>query len=542
MDVETLREHISASLSIPKNHLTLGLTNLINQSKDLATLLKHKKLPDAPYSDLQINSILLMLSTLDTNREFTLNNSHAYESDGTERWVGVGEREGRVFSSLVSSRNFGLGHGMGRSGDIMEPQPKAVGSSILVQLTKILVLDCMKRGAGLKGGPKGPVQNGLILPMCTGMSVALVLSSLREIASVGTIVSDIDATSDEKTSESIPPPPKDIVLWSRIDQKSCFKAVLSAGYQCVVVPTAIDDDSDSVVSDLQAMRQNLEQYRGRVLAVITTTSCFAPRVPDQIDEISKLCADENVAHVINNAYGLQCHTTVKLINRACVVGRVDAIICSTDKNFLVPVGGAIITSPNEQVIQKISKVYAGRASSAPILDLFITLLSMGLSGYKRLQDERQKLMFEFQSKFEEVALKYNERALVCPKNTISYGITLDSLSQPIEGETADSIRKAEVTSLFGSMLFTRCVSGTRVVSKGQSKIISGHNFIGFGSSTEDFPHSYLTAACAIGLTNAEMDEFFIRLDKCFSDFWAKRKKEVKRRLKKESAVQVTEMS
>jgi len=202
---------------------------------------------------------------------------------------------------------------------------------------------------------------------------------------------------------------------------------------------------------------------------------------------------------------------------------------------LVPVGGAIITSPDETVIQKVSKVYAGRASSAPILDLFITLLSMGLSGYKRLLSEREQLVVDFTSKLEEVALKYNERALVCPKNTISYGITLDTLCQPIEGETADSIRKGEVTSLFGSMLFTRCVSGTRVVSKGQSKTISGHNFIGFGSSTEDFPHSYLTAACAIGLTRSEMDEFFLRLDKCFNDFWSKRKKEVKRRLKKQNS-------
>ena len=69
-----------------------------------------------------------------------------HNSTAAGRWVGVGEREGRIYSSLVSSRNFGLGHGMGRSGDIMEPQPKAVGSSILVQLTKHLVIDAMIRG------------------------------------------------------------------------------------------------------------------------------------------------------------------------------------------------------------------------------------------------------------------------------------------------------------------------------------------------------------------------------------------------------------
>ncbi len=512
MDPETLKEHLS-QLDIPKNHLNLGLTNIINQSKALATLLKHKKLPDIPFSDIQIQSILLTLSSLDTNREFT------HSSGVTERWVGVGEREGRIYSSLVSSRNFGMGHGMGRSGDIMEPQPKAVGSSILVQLTKYLVLDCMKRGAGLRGDQGGPVKYGLVLPMCTGMSIALALSSLRD--------NDKDSSGADKGVDGELVVKKDIVLWSRIDQKSCFKAVLSAGFKCVVVPTKID--GDMVVTDCDSLQEHMTKYKGRVLCVITTASCFAPRVTDQLDEVSKLCESEDIAHVINNAYGLQCKKTVKLINRACVVGRVDAIICSTDKNFMVPVGGAIITSPNEKIIQTVSKVYAGRASSAPILDLFITLLSMGLGGYTKLLEERNRIMVDFQRKFEEVAKKYGERLLHCPNNTISYGITLDTLSRSIEGENDDSINEGKITSSFGSMLFTRCVSGTRVVSVGSSKNISGQNFAGFGSSTEAFPHSYLTAACAIGLTEDEMDEFFNRLDKCFKDFWAKRKKEAKKR-------------
>jgi O-phospho-L-seryl-tRNASec:L-selenocysteinyl-tRNA synthase len=58
--------------------------------------------------------------------------------------------------------------------------------------------------------------------------------------------------------------------------------------------------------------------------VLSTTSCFAPRQPDAIDEIAKLCKEFNVAHVINNAYGLQCPLITKLINRAVVVGHVDA--------------------------------------------------------------------------------------------------------------------------------------------------------------------------------------------------------------------------
>jgi hypothetical protein len=38
-------------------------------------------------------------------------------------WCGVGEREGRVYSSLVVQIHFGLSHGMGHCEDIAEPQP-----------------------------------------------------------------------------------------------------------------------------------------------------------------------------------------------------------------------------------------------------------------------------------------------------------------------------------------------------------------------------------------------------------------------------------
>jgi O-phospho-L-seryl-tRNASec:L-selenocysteinyl-tRNA synthase len=174
-----------------------------------------------------------------------------------------------------------------------------------------MTLDALRRGSGLNA--KGPAANGILLPLCTGMSMSLVLSSLR--------------TDDSQ---------KNIVLWSRIDQKSCFKAISSAGLVCVVVPTRVD--GDAVVTDMEAMQEAMDQYGSRVLAVITTASCFAPRVPDAVDKVAKLCAEKEVYHVINNAYGLQCAQTSKLINRACVVGRVDAIVCSTDKNFLVPVG------------------------------------------------------------------------------------------------------------------------------------------------------------------------------------------------------------
>jgi len=332
MDAHELLSSFQA-LKIPKTHASVGIANLIASNNQYKTLFVNRRLPDQGWSDVQIQSFIFMLATLDTNNKGM-----------NGRWCGVGEREGRVYSSLVATRHYGLSHGMGRSGDITEPQPKALGSTVLVKLTLLLVMDAIRRATGLDA--KGPAKHGILLPLCTGMSMALVLSTLRQQGD-GSI--------------------KNVVLWSRIDQKSCYKAILTAGFKCVVVPTELQ--GDQVVTDISAMERLLQQYDGKVLAVITTTSCFAPRVPDRVDFVAKLCAAANVAHVINHAYGLQCEATCKLLNRATVVGRVDAIVCSTDKNFLVPVGGAIVMSPNEGMITNLGKVYAGRASSAPILEI-----------------------------------------------------------------------------------------------------------------------------------------------------------------------------
>ena len=173
---------------------------------------------------------------------------------------------------------------------------------------------------------------------------------------------------------------------------------------------------------------------------------------------------------------------------------------------------------------------AGRASSSPIVDLFITLLSMGLHGYKRLLKEREDMLRTFPTRLQEVAEKHNERILACPLNTISFGITLDSLARPRkENETDDEYTKSiskEISS-FGAMLFSRCVSGTRVIPRGEVKNMGGHEFVGFGSSTSNFSHAYMTAACAIGVSSQELDEFFCRLDKTLKEFATKRKKATK---------------
>ena len=186
-------------------------------------------------------------------------------------------------------------------------------------------------------------------------------------------------------------------------------------------------------------------------------------------------------------------------------------------------------SPDKVSIQTVGKVYAGRASSAPVVDLFITLLSMGLNGYRRLLTDRKERLGPFRERLGDIANKYGELLLECPTNTISLGITLNKLARPrMDDETEEQYLQSvgEDISYFGAMLFSRCVSGTRVVPRGQTKTMGGQEFVGFGSSTDNFPHAYMTAACAIGLSQEEIDDFFVKLDRGFQEFKTKQAKKM----------------
>lgn len=89
--------------------------------------------------------------------------------------VGVGEREARVYSQLVARRHYRFAHGIGRSGDIAEPQPKAAGSSLMAKITSFMARDAL-RIAGLDR-----MKSCVVLPMATGMSVTLILLTLRSM-------------------------------------------------------------------------------------------------------------------------------------------------------------------------------------------------------------------------------------------------------------------------------------------------------------------------------------------------------------------------
>lgn len=89
---------------IGESYKSIAGDNLNSFSKNVKILLTQRQLPTQGWSDLEIESLLLQLSMMDTNN--------------FKNKSGVGEREGRVFSSLVQKRNFHLGHGIGRSGTV----------------------------------------------------------------------------------------------------------------------------------------------------------------------------------------------------------------------------------------------------------------------------------------------------------------------------------------------------------------------------------------------------------------------------------------
>ena len=86
------------------------------------------------------------------------------------------------------------------------------------------------------------------------------------------------------------------MIWSRIDQKSCFKSILTAGLEPVVLELV--RVGDELQTDLAGLRAKLAQLEAEsVLCVFSTTSCFAPRAHDSLPEIAQICQDTNIPHI-----------------------------------------------------------------------------------------------------------------------------------------------------------------------------------------------------------------------------------------------------
>lgn len=95
-------------------------------------------------------------------------------------------------------------------------------------------------------------------------------------------------------------------------------------------------------------------------------------------ELGRLCKKYDVPHIVNNAYGIQSNKCMNIIEEVRIEltvyydiisnmikahrqSRVDAFIQSTDKNFLVPVGGSVVVSCNESFIREVAQTYPGKS-------------------------------------------------------------------------------------------------------------------------------------------------------------------------------------
>ena len=449
-----------ASTLVSPTYLTQAISSRNNVSALIKDLLAQRRIPEEGWSEETIEMFL---------REVSLWDSNNFPSQSC-----VGEREGRCLSSIVSRRHWKLIHGIGRSGDVNAEQPKAAGSSFLLNLTRILVRDLLKNVFGMYNVPKEIV----VLPIATGMSIMMGMTAITQMHySVGQGVDRVN------------------VIWSRIDQKSCIKAMTSnPALKLHIVEQCVNSEG-ILVTDFEAISALITHLGGslNIHSIVLTTSTFAPRTPDNVPIISKICHTNDIPLVVNNAYGLQCTKCTHLITEAIRIGgRVDLVVSSTDKNLLVPVGGAILFGP---IASRINKIYPGRASISPILDVLITILQIGKRKFIQLLQDRIEMFNYLKS---QLATLKNVSILPNSKNNISLALEVKHTEQHI-----------------GTQLFMRNISGARFfVQNDTHTTIDQYSFKNFGCHTSvPICKEYLNVACAIGMKKEEIDRFIQQMIK-----------------------------
>ena len=425
--------------TIPKHMLHHGLTVLTTQNKPIKNLFEQRRVPEKGLEDDIIERFLSLLSLMDTDKDPLA--------------ARIGEREARVASKLISQLSAGFNHGVGRSGDLVASQPKAPGGSLMYYFSNKLAFDALKR-LGLPN-----IRDAYVVPIATGMTLALILCAVRG-----------------KTG-------KREVVYPRVDHKSPLKGMEMVNMEPKIVDGTVFGDAVRVpIEDVK------RAVRKETAAIVSTTTFFPPREPDEVKEISKLAEELDVFHVINNAYGVQSREIMRMIRGAIDAGRVDAIIQSTDKNFLTPVGGSIIASPNEDFLNRISESYPGRATAAPIVQFLAAILSLGVQGYQELRDEQEANRKLLGTVMQELAQKHGERVLDT-YNPIAAAMTLTKMD----------------AKTVGHHLYTMRVTGPRVLEPTD-----------FGVCCPCYTSPYITMNAAIGCTKGDIETAIRRLDKLLS--------------------------
>lgn len=463
---------------VGRSYGSIGLSNINTVLNKFQCFQRSEQLPEQGWTSQEVNFLFTLLSMMDVN-------NHSTAMYG-------GEREGRLQQPLVANRVKYFSHGMGRSGELNSLQPKAPGSSAVAKLARFSALDLLKRGSGIK-----KLKDALILPFATGMSINFCIRFLIHKKQQSDYLSfnTNNYTASSKNG-------KFKLLWSRIDQYSAFKCMVDPCVDSIdVIPQKLCDDGN-YKTDLEEFERLLatDEYVG----IVSTTSCFAPRSPDSIKELSAIAKKFNVFHVINNAYGCTSTTISKDLN----LSEYDYVIQSLDKNFLVPVGGAIVASPNKSLIQELSNFYAGRASLEPSMNFLETWLTEGLNEYKNLIQLRHdafQVMHALMSSFDKIEVIKSE------KNDISIAFKIKEL---------ETKRYAE----FGSKLYSRKISGIKAVSVNKTHDVYIGNIIenvqdlknvtkekGWGYHGLPLQDSYFVLGVGMGSTPLQQETLFKKL-------------------------------
>ncbi|SCM19338.1 O-phosphoseryl-tRNA(Sec) selenium transferase, putative [Plasmodium chabaudi adami] len=397
-----------------KNKYSLLTSQIMNQKDGLIkNLLNHGRIPNEGLNEVTIMSILYQISLQN------LCNS--------EKNVKIGERESRIYSSIVRNKYFGFGHGIGRSGNLEDVQPKSAGNSLLCKMTTNMVKYLIK-SFGIK-----KCEDVYILPYATGMCISTCLLYLKGM---------------RKDSEW--------VIISRIDHKTCYKCLDFCNLKYIVVDMIFINDE--LQTDEKKIENLMKKLNEKICCIITVTSSYAPRNSDNILKISQLCNKYDIPHVINNGFGLQCTYICKEIQKCYESkGRIDFVVQSCDKNFLLPINGGIVFSSNAKMMKELKKTYPGRTPVNVYLDLFITLLELGKNKIMSLREKRVEHFNWINDQVQKICLKYNLKLIKTNKNKISIAINLNHLYNYC-GYT-----NPKIINMLGSFLFYRNVTGHRVI-------------------------------------------------------------------------------
>ncbi len=447
------------NLSVPNYMIDRALIGLNSQFEPINQLFKQRTIPERDWNDEQIKQLLFILSNLD--------------SDKDPKSIRIGEREGRISTRILNELSGGFCHGVGRGGELTAAQPKAAGASLMQNLTNKIVLSLI-RNLGLVN-----IKSALCVPLATGMSIGLAIRGALNYY-------NIDFNK------------QNMVLMTQIDHKSPIKGIKFIGGDINIVNGHFGPNyhaDEGVYCSIEDIEKHYSENSDKISIILSNCSFFAPRVPDDLKKIAIFAQNNNLIHIINNAYGVQSPEILKLIRRAIDSGRVDAIVQSTDKSFLTPVGGAVITSPYIKIIDSISKAYAGRASANSCLNLMVSLLSMGKERYLDEIKHQKINRILLEEKLTNIALKNNEK-IIKSKNQISCAMSLTSLS-------------SENISKLGGYLYNLRVTGPRVINIKESS---------FGSCTtrEELPFSYIVMNAAIGVKKNDILSAIKMLEKAIS--------------------------